>query len=144
MHLSSTAFADGGSIPARHTCDGADVSPPLTITDVPDGTVTLALVMDDPDAAGGAWDHWVAYDIPVLTAIEEGAAELGTAGLTSWGQTGYRGPCCPRGQTHRYVTRVFALDTDLGLGQGAAKADVLRAMSGRVLAEAALMGRYGR
>jgi Raf kinase inhibitor-like YbhB/YbcL family protein len=144
MQILSSAFGDGETIPARHTCDGADVSPPLTIADIPAGAVTLALVMDDPDAGAGTWDHWLAYDIPVVTAIEEGATELGTPGLSSWGDTGYRGPCCPRGQTHRYVTRVFALDTRLGLGPAAAKSDVLRTMSGHVLAEAVLTGRYGR
>ena len=144
MRITSSAFDEGGAIPKRHTCDGADVSPPLALTDIPAGTVTLALVMDDPDAPGGVWDHWLAYDIPVVPAIEEGATELGTSGLTSWGTSGYRGPCCPRGQTHRYVTRVYALDSALDLGSGAAKADVERAMASHVLAEAVLVGRYSR
>jgi Raf kinase inhibitor-like YbhB/YbcL family protein len=144
MKVTSTAFADGEPIPARYTCDGADVSPPISIREIPDGTASLALVMDDPDAAAGTWDHWVAYDIPVRSEIAEGVGELGTAGRNSWGGTGYRGPCCPPGQTHRYDTRVYALETRLGLAPGASKRTVLDAMAGHVLADAGLVGRYSR
>ena len=99
--------------------------------------------MDDPDAPGGVWDHWIAYDIPTGTEIPEAVASLGTAGTNSWGRTGYSGPCPPSG-THRYFFAVYALDTNLGLGSGADKAQVLDALSGHVLAEATLMGRYSR
>jgi len=144
MHLTSSVFDDGGAIPTRHSCDGADVSPPLAIEAIPGGTAALALVMDDPDAPAGTWDHWVAYDIPMTTTIAEGVGELGTPGSNSWGLPGYRGPCCPRGQTHRYVIRLYALDGRLGLPPGAATDRVFAAMSGHVLAEASLMGRFSR
>jgi len=143
MKLSSPAFGNGEAIPSRFTCDGADVSPALSITDLPDGTACLALVMDDPDAPMGTWDHWVAYDIPVATAIPEGVRSLGTAGRNSWRRPGYGGPCPPFGE-HRYFFRVYALDRPLGLPPGASKKQVLEALAGHVLAEAALLGRYTR
>jgi len=143
MHLTSSAFEDGDSIPERYTCDGVDVSPPLTIEDVPAGTAALVLVMDDPDAPGGVWDHWIAYDIPVATEIEEAAASLGTTGRNSWGRMAYGGPC-PPGGTHRYVFTLYALDTRLELGSGADKASVIAATADHVLAEAKLVGRYSR
>ena len=143
MRLTSTAFEPGTDIPTRFTCDGQDVSPPLTLQDIPAGTASLVLLMDDPDAAGGTWDHWVAYDIPVMTDIPQGVPDLGTAGLNSWGRTGYGGPCPPRG-VHGYVLTVYALETKLGLPAGADKPTVLQATDGHVLAEARLMGRYQR
>jgi len=143
MRLSSPAFGPGDPIPSRFACDGADVSPALDIADIPEGTACLALVMDDPDAPIGTWDHWVAYDIPVATAVPEGAKTLGTAGRNSWRKTGYGGPCPPFGE-HRYFFKVYALDRPLGLPAGASKKQVLEALKGRVLAEATLMGRYTR
>ena len=143
MRLTSTAFTHGEAIPARYTCDGADVSPPLAIEDIPQAAICLALIMDDPDAAG-TWDHWVAYDIPVTATVAEGAAPLGTSGRNSWRQTGYGGPCPPSGRTHRYFFRVYALKARLGLREGAGKKQVLDAMQGHVLAEATLLGRYSR
>jgi Raf kinase inhibitor-like YbhB/YbcL family protein len=143
MRLASSAFDADGVIPKRYTCDGLDISPPLTIEDVPVGTDSLVLTMDDPDCPGRTWDHWVAYDVPVLGEIPEGVPALGTPGRNSWGRTGYGGPCPPRG-THRYVFTVYALDRSLGLEPGADKAAVLAAFSDRVLAEASLTGRYGR
>jgi Raf kinase inhibitor-like YbhB/YbcL family protein len=143
MRLSSPAFAPGETVPARHTCDGADVSPPLVIEDIPEAAVRLALIMDDPDAPVGTWDHWVAYDIPVANTVPEGVRSLGTPGRNSWRRTGYGGPCPPFGE-HRYYFRVYALDTRIGLHEGAGKKQVLEAMRGHVLAEATLMGRYSR
>jgi hypothetical protein len=143
MRLTSSAFEAGEPIPRRFTCDGRDISPPLRIHDIPAGTEALTLVMDDPDAPGGTWDHWLAYDIPVASEIAEGAASLGTSGRNSWGRLGYGGPCPPRG-THRYVFTVYALDRALGLAQGADKSALLKAMKGHVLDEARLMGRYAR
>jgi Raf kinase inhibitor-like YbhB/YbcL family protein len=143
MRLSSSAFGHEDDIPRRFTCDGDDVSPPLTVSDAPAGAAALVLVMDDPDAPGGTWDHWVAYDIPVTAQIPEGVASLGTAGTNSWGRTGYGGPCPPSG-THRYFFVVYAVDATIGLPAGADKGEVLDAISGHVLAEAALMGRYAR
>jgi Raf kinase inhibitor-like YbhB/YbcL family protein len=143
MRLTSTAFEPGTDIPTRFTCDGQDVSPPLTLQDIPAGTVCLVLIMDDPDAPGGTWDHWVAYDIPPTTDIPQGVPDLGTAGLNSWGRTGYGGPCPPRG-VHRYVLAVYALDTRLSLPAAVDKPSVLEAIDGHVLAEARLIGRYQR
>jgi hypothetical protein len=143
MHLTSTAFDHEGTIPPRYTCDGSDVSPPLSLSDVPAETASLALVMDDPDAPGGTWDHWVIFDIPVATNIAEDVGSLGTGGTNSWGRVGYGGPC-PPGGTHRYFFSLYALDAELGLAKGATKTEVFEAMAGHVLAEAMLMGRYGR
>jgi Raf kinase inhibitor-like YbhB/YbcL family protein len=143
MRLGSPAFEDEGDIPARFTCDGEDVSPPLRIDELPTGTVTLVLTMDDPDASAGTWDHWVAYDIEPLAEIPEAVGSLGVAGTNSWGRTGYGGPCPPRG-THRYRFTVYALDTALDWDPGADKAGVLGAIHGHVLDEATLVGYYAR
>jgi Raf kinase inhibitor-like YbhB/YbcL family protein len=143
MELTSSAFANEASIPIRYTCDGNDISPPLEISGIPSGTISLALVMDDPDAPVGVWDHWVVFNIEPRDSISEAIQDLGTAGNNSWGRTGYGGPCPPSG-THRYFFTVYALDTTLDLVAGAGKEDVLTASAGRVLAEATLMGRYGR
>ncbi len=143
MRLTSPAFEHEGDIPARYTCDGDDVSPALAVGDIPPDTVSMVLVMDDPDAPAGTWDHWVAYDITSAAEIPEGAGTLGTAGSNSWGRTGYGGPCPPSG-THRYVFTLYALDTRLGLAPGADKATVLDAMADHLLAKAVLMGHYRR
>ena len=143
MKLSSPAFEPGEPIPVRFTCDGSDVSPPLQLSDIPEGAVSLVLVMDDPDAPVGVWDHWVAYDVEPQERIDEAVEALGTPGTNSWGRTGYGGPCPPSG-THRYYFTAYSLDTSLGLSPGADKAEVLEALSGHVLAEATLMGRYSR
>ena len=143
MRISSPAFEDEGDVPVKYTCDGDDLSPPLRIEDIPEGTVSLVLVMDDPDAPMGTWDHWVAYDIEPLSEIPEGVPELGTAGSNSWGNTGYGGPC-PPGGTHRYFFQVYALDKGLGWEAGVDKTSVLEAIHDHVLAEASLLGFYGR
>lgn len=143
MDLVSSAFESSGRIPSKYTCDGAGVSPPLSITALPEGTVSLALVVDDPDAPRGTWDHWVAYDVPVTETIPEGVPELGTAGTNSWGRPGYGGPCPPSG-SHRYFFTVYALDASLDLPPGATKSEVLEAIAGHVVAEATLIGLYSR
>lgn len=143
MQLTSTAFSEGESIPARYTCDGDDISPPLDLDGLPAGTQTLALVMDDPDAPRGVWDHWVAFDIAPRTEIPENVGPLGVGGANSWGRTGYGGPCPPSG-THRYYFTVYAADAQLTLGPGATKADVLEALEGHIVAQATLMGTYTR
>lgn len=143
MRLTSTAFEDEDAIPERFTCDGADISPALTLTDVPTDARTLVLVMEDPDAPGGTWDHWIAYDIPLVSEIIEDVGDLGIPAANSWGEPGYGGPCPPNG-THRYFFTIFALDADLGLDSGTSKAQVLDALEGHVLAEATLVGTYSR
>lgn len=144
MRLTSSAFAHQARIPTRHTCDGEDLSPPLSIGDIPDGTAALVLIVDDPDAPRDVWDHWVAYDIRATAEIPEGVTTLGTGGRNSWGRTGYGGPCPPSGPSHRYIFRLFALDTTLGLPEGVDKAAVLNAIQGHILDEAELIGRYSR
>lgn len=143
MELSSPAFAHEASIPVRFTCDGDDVSPELTITAVPPNAASLVLIMDDPDAPGGTWDHWVAFDIAPTETLSEDVGPIGIGGFNSWQRTGYGGPCPPSG-THRYVFTVLAVDGELGLPEGASKADVLAAAEGLVIAEAVLIGSYSR
>lgn len=144
LRLASSAFQDGGFIPAAYTCDGDGISPPLLISGVPDKTVSLALIVEDPDAPRGTWDHWVVFNIdPTTAVIKEGVQPSGVAGKGSAGNTEYAGPCPPSG-THRYIFSLFALDTKLSLPAGSSKASVLQAIEGHVLAEAKLTGRYAR
>jgi len=153
MNLTSPAFADGAPIPKKFTCDGPDVSPPLAWSGAPANTKTFALIMDDPDAPGSTWVHWVLWNIPGATSsLPEGIPKaetlenLGGAlqGKNTWPKTGYDGPCPPPGKPHRYFFKLYALDAPLGLKAGATKADVEQAMKPRVLASAQLMGTYGR
>lgn len=130
-------------IPAVYTCDGQDVSPPLAISAIPQRTQTLVLIVEDPDAPAGTFDHWIAYDIPPTHEIEEGVTDLGTPGRNSSGEVGYTGPCPPSG-THRYFFRVYALDTELGLPEGASKQEVLDASERYILGEGTLVGTYSR
>ncbi len=150
MVLRSPAFSEGGMIPPRYTCDGDDVSPPLSWTDVPDGTVSFALICDDPDAPAGTWVHWVLTDLPAAARelpervpAERQLRTGGRQGTTDFGRIGYGGPC-PPGGTHRYFFKLYALDRTLGLAAGSTKGQVEQAMKGHVLAEARLMGRYRR
>lgn len=144
--LTSPAFAPGEAIPARHTCSGADVQPDLVWTAPPPGTQSLALIMDDPDAPGGTWVHWVLFNLPpqarTLTASE--ALPAGSvSGKNSWGNAGYGGPCPPFG-THHYYFKLYALDVTPDLAVGATKAELLAKMEGHVLAKAELMGTYAK
>lgn len=146
MQLTSPAFEHEGVIPRQFTCDGEEVSPPLEITGLPASTTHLVVVMDDPDAPGGTWDHWVAYDIPATNAIASGDGAIGTVGISTGGVAGYEGPCPPSG-SHRYVFTVIALDRPLGLAPGATKAAVLDAVAAagtHVLGTVTLLGRYAR
>lgn len=151
--LVSPAFHDRSPIPAKFTCDGADVSPPLGVLDPPPSTLSLALICDDPDAPGGTFVHWVLYNLPPDTrSIPEGVpafeilADLGRArqGKSDFGRIGYGGPCPPPGAPHRYEFRLSALDVLLPLKGGPSKADVERAMEGHVLATSRLVGVYQR
>ncbi|HUP47673.1 MAG TPA: YbhB/YbcL family Raf kinase inhibitor-like protein [Thermoanaerobaculia bacterium] len=144
MRITSTAFADGESIPPKYTCDGHDLIPPLAFEEVPDAAVSLALVMDDPDAPGGTWDHWVVWNIPKeQRSIEEGKPPEGVVGRNSWGKNAWGGPCPPDRQ-HRYVFKLYALDSRLDLAGSAGKGDLERAMKGHILAEARFTGLYDR
>ena len=153
LSLASTAFKEGGPIPVKHTCDGADLSPPLAWSGVPQGTDAFALIADDPDAPGRTWVHWVLYDVPAtLGGLPENVSkvekpkELGGAvqGRNDSREVGYGGPCPPPGPAHRYFFKLYALAAPLGLKPGASKQDVERAMGGHVLATAQLMGTYAR
>jgi Raf kinase inhibitor-like YbhB/YbcL family protein len=150
MEIGSPAFGHGGEIPRKYTCEGPDVSPPLSWSGLPDGTRSLALVVDDPDAPDPkaprmTWVHWVLYNLPPgSTGLPEAVAELppGTRqGRNDWKRTGYRGPCPPIGR-HRYFHKLYALDTLLpDLGE-VTSAELQRAMEGHVLATAQVVGTY--
>ena len=127
-----------------HTCEGDDVSPDYTLADLPADTVSIVLTMDDPDAPGGTWDHWVVFDVVPVAEIPEGATELGTMGSNSWDTLGYRGPCPPPGDAHRYVVTVYALDDLLALDEGATKSVVLATMGDHILATGELLGEFSR
>jgi Raf kinase inhibitor-like YbhB/YbcL family protein len=148
LSVASSAFANEGSIPARFTCDGADASPPLTWSGAPDSARSYALVMDDPDAPGGTWVHWVAWNIAATEISESVAKDASLAsgmrqGRNSWSKTGYGGPCPPSG-THRYSFKVYALDRELELAPKTDAGALAAAMSGHIVAQGTLMGRYSR
>ena len=145
IQVSSSAFTEGSTIPKKYTCDGENVSPALEWSGIPRGTKSLALIVDDPDAPGSTFVHWVLYDIPAeTTGLPEGVTGAGTQGKSSFGKTGYGGPCPPKGPAHRYFFKLYGLDTTLGLQGGATKADVEKAMQGHVLGQGQVMGKYGR
>lgn len=155
MELRSPAFRDGGAIPVLHTCDGEDVSPPLEWSEVPSGTHSLALVMEDPDAPAGTWVHWVLYDLapdrtrleprlPKTAVLADGAKHGACWGVEEFSKVGYYGPCPPPGRPHRYVFTLYALAAATGLRPRRNKAELLRAIEGRILASASLTGLYGR
>lgn len=143
--IASDVFSEGGAIPKKYACDGENVSPPLKWVGAPSGTKSFTLIMDDPDAPGGTFTHWVAFDMPgTQTEIPERAPSVGKGAKNGRGQTGYTGPCPPSG-THRYFFTLYALDVpSLGLQEGASRADVEKAMTGHILASTQTMGRYGR
>lgn len=144
MKLTSSAFTDGSSIPAKYTCDGEDIHPPLEFTDIPGEAKSLVLIMDDPDAPAGVWDHWIIYDMPPeAREIPEDAEPAGVPGMNSFRRGEYGGPC-PPDREHRYIFTLYALDTMLRLPAGAAKADVERAMEGHILTQDQLIGLYRR
>jgi len=150
IKVTSPAFEDGGMIPQQYTCDGDNISPPLNWEAVPAGTKSLALIMDDPDAPGGTFVHWVLYDLPAdLEGLPEnlprgkGFPLGGEEGINSTNQLGYRGPCPPSG-THRYFFKLYALDEKLSLPAGETKSRLLDAMEGHILGLGQIMGRYKR
>jgi Raf kinase inhibitor-like YbhB/YbcL family protein len=150
IHIESSAFSEGGMIPRQYTCDGRDISPPLSWSGVPEGAKSLALICDDPDAPGKTWVHWVLFDLPPSTSglpeavpARESVSGGGTHGKNDFRKTGYGGPCPPSG-THRYMFKLYALDTEVKLSASATKADLERAMKGHVLAQATLTGKYSR
>ncbi|MFQ5965417.1 MAG: YbhB/YbcL family Raf kinase inhibitor-like protein [Candidatus Scalinduaceae bacterium] len=150
LEIKSTSFVEGGTIPGKYTCDGPDVSPPLSWAQSPEGTKSLVLICDDPDAPMGTWVHWVLYglspntlELPEGIPVEEVVLGGAKQGTNDFRRIGYGGPC-PPGGTHRYYFKLYAVDSELDLDAGATKDEVLKAIEGHVLAEGQLMGRYSR
>ena len=138
--IRSAVFSQNGHIPPLYTCEGEDINPPLEISNIPEGTKSLALIMEDPDAPRGVFDHWLVWNIPPTQVISE-RSNPGISGTNGFGKTGYGGPCPPSGE-HRYYFKVYALDTEVELLPGSDKKNLLRAMEGHILASGSLMGLY--
>ncbi|MBN2226303.1 MAG: YbhB/YbcL family Raf kinase inhibitor-like protein [candidate division Zixibacteria bacterium] len=163
LMITSPAFAEGETIPVQYTCDSVDVSPPLVFANIPDGAKSLALICDDPDAPVGNWVHWVMFNIPPdmgqlpedfgtsdwhVKIIDSTVAPI-IHGMTDFGRCGYGGPCPPPGKPHRYYFKLYALETvlvfdDNAIDKGVTKEALLDKMSGHILEDASLMGKYGR
>ncbi len=148
--VKSNSFSDGGMIPAKYTCDGANISPQLSWDNAPKGTKSFVLICEDPDAPMGTFTHWILYDIPADVhellenlpkdkILPNGAKQ----GIADFKKIGYGGPCPPSG-THRYYFKLYALDTLLNLEPGLKKEDILKAMNGHILAQGQIMGKYAR
>jgi Raf kinase inhibitor-like YbhB/YbcL family protein len=151
VQVTSAAFSEGGDIPARYSCDGEDISPPLKWGDAPDGTRSFVVICEDPDAPSGTFVHWLLYDLPATaTELPEAIPNSETLfngakqGRNDFKRIGYGGPCPPRGGPHRYFFRLYALDIDPQLKPLANKAEIARAMEGHVIASGHLMGKYKR
>ena len=151
LEIRSSAFKNGDFIPARYTCKGEDLSPPLEWDNVPEGTKGFALISDDPDAPMGTWVHWVIYGIPPdKRSLPEGVSKdkiLGNGskqGVNDFRRIGYGGPCPPPGPVHRYFFKLYVLDSELNLGPGLTKDQLLKAIKGHVVEEAQLMGKFKR
>ena len=146
--LKSTAFKDGGSIPKKYTCDGDDVSPFLEIKNPPEGTISFALIVDDPDATRGIpFDHWLLWNIPPNTQYisEDNIPQGAVQGLNDFGVTKWEGPCPPDGSVpHHYVFTLYALDAPIPLSIGATKEELIKLMEGHILGKAELVGLYAR
>nr|WP_237710108.1 YbhB/YbcL family Raf kinase inhibitor-like protein [Pyrococcus sp. ST04] len=149
----SSVFEENGIIPKKYTCEGADINPPLRIENIPENAKTLAIIVEDPDAPGGTFIHWVAWNIPVTTEIPEGIPKEAVVekpihmiqGINDFGRVGYNGPCPPRSHgVHHYHFKIYALDTELSLKPGSTKKELEKAMKGHILAEAELVGIYER
>jgi Raf kinase inhibitor-like YbhB/YbcL family protein len=144
--LSSPAFNNKERIPSKYTCSGSDLSPTLEWADTPQSTKFFALIMDDPDAPNGTWDHWVIYNIPSnITKLPEGKIDtVIKLANNSWGKKSYNGPCPPPGKEHRYFFKLYALDDFIELAPDANKHDLLEAINGHILAQTELIGIYSR
>ena len=140
LQITSAAFGHNQTIPRKYTCQGEDINPPLAITGIPPGTKSLALIMDDPDAPGGNWDHWLVYNIVPTSEIKENSVP-GTQARNDFGRVNYGGPCPPPG-THRYFFKLYALDTTLVLKGAPSKEALEKAMQGHILEKSELIGLY--
>lgn len=150
LEIKSSAFSNEGNIPSKYTCDGADVSPPLSWSGAPNGTKSFALISDDPDAPMGTWVHWVVWNIPpTMTELKENVAKSPNGpngskqGVTDFKRNGYGGPC-PPGGTHRYYFKLYALNTTVSLPESATKKDLEAAMGSHIVGQAQIMATYKR
>lgn len=145
MKLTSPAFNHNQSIPSKYTCDGEDINPPLNIAKLPDGVKSFALIVDDPDAPSGNWDHWLLWNIePNITEIPENSIPpTAVQGNNDFKRTDWGGPCPPSGN-HRYFFKIYALDSTLILEEGSSKSELLQAIAGHILDQAELIGLYSR
>jgi Raf kinase inhibitor-like YbhB/YbcL family protein len=145
MEITSSAFVSEGEIPKKYTCDGEDINPPLSIEGVPQNAKSLILILDDPDAPAGNWNHWLIWNINPATKeiAEDSIPESSVLGVTSSGDSEYHGPCPPSG-IHRYFFRIYALDSYLNIPSTSKRNDLLNAMSGHIIEEAEYMGKYGK
>jgi Raf kinase inhibitor-like YbhB/YbcL family protein len=145
LKITSQAFSHSGDIPAKYTCDGLDVNPPLTIEEIPPETTSLALIVEDPDAPSGTWVHWIVWNIsPATREIKEHSLPSGAQeGMNDFRKHGYGGPCPPSG-THRYFFKLYALNTTLSLSVNATRSTLENAMKDRILSQTEFMGLYKR
>ncbi len=146
MIITSPSFENNGFVPTKFTCDGGDINPELLIQNVPEGTKSLALIVDDPDAPGGTFIHWTVWNIdPKTTRIkEESTPPRAIEGKTSFDNIGYGGPCPPKGHLHKYFFKLYALDNVLNLPAGSSKNSLESAIYGHILAQDNLIGLYQR
>lgn len=142
LNISSSAFENNANIPSNYTCDGDNINPPLSIENIPDGTKTMVLIVDDPDAPAGIWVHWVVWNIPPTMLIEEDSIP-GEESINDFQKTSWGGPC-PHSGKHRYFFKVYALDIKLDLDEDSTKKEVEAAMQGHILAKGELIGLYER
>ena len=143
MKVTSPDFSQGSAIPKEFTCDGADISPELDIENLPEDTKSIAIIIDDPDAASGTFTHWIVWNIPSANKIEKNSSQ-GISGTNSFKKTGYQGPCPPAGKAHRYIFKIHALDSELNLDASAEKDDLINAMKSHILAQSEIMAEYQR
>jgi len=151
MKVKSSAFKEGENIPIKYTCDGKDISPEISWEDVPDSVESLALICDDPDAPMKTFVHWVIYNIPPrVNKLEEGTRPIwglpigAIQGINDFGNTGYGGPCPPRGPAHHYHFKLYGLNTKLDAERGISKKELLKKMEGHIIAKGELVGIYKR
>ena len=140
LNVQSAAFSNGGQIPSKYTCEGENINPPIQISSLPENTRSIALIVEDPDAPKGVYDHWIVWNIPPNEMIRENSRP-GISGKNSFGNTGYGGPCPPSG-SHRYFFKAYALDRELNIEAGSDKKRLNEAMQDHILSSGELMGRY--
>lgn len=143
--ITSSAFDNGENIPIKYSCDGEEISPPLNFSNIPEGTKSMVLILDDPDVQGDEpWVHWIVFNIsPNSTGFGEAGIHYYYVGKNSWGDIVYGGPCPPNGEEHRYYFRLYALNITLDLLDGASRQEIDDAMVGHILGQTSLMGKYG-